>query len=177
MTGCAFSLRYTADYDKRNAFNIESYDFYGSVYRKAGLWLTKPDRREVWRCGALENASVTIGTGDAAVKYTGVYDNSKLEESCVDKYAAYLYSNNGVTVVENPGGNGRAVMIVKDSFGNSIAPLIAMNYSTVIMVDTRYYNTALEDPSALVQSYGVERLIVVFGTESMVTESWLAYLR
>lgn len=161
----------------KSAFTVDGYEFYGSFYRKAGLWLTKPDTLEVWRCDTLANAKVTIGSGDAAAMHTGVYDESKLVKSNIDKYAAYLYSNNGVTVVENSEGNGEAIMLVKDSFGNSIAPLLAMNYSTVIMVDTRYFTTALPDPSSLVEQYGVKKLVVVFGTDSMVTESWLAYLR
>ncbi len=158
-------------------FTVESYDFYGSFYRKAGLWLTKPDTLEVWRNDALDNASVTIGAGDTAVKHIGVYDEAQLAEGEIDRYAAYLYSNNGLTVIENEYGNGEAVMLIKDSYGNSIAPLLVCDYSTVIMIDTRYYSSSLPDPSEVARQYGVSRLIVVFGTESMVTESWLGYLR
>ena len=150
-------------------FTVDSYDFYGSFYRKAGMWLAKPDKLEVWRSPVLDAAKVKIGAGDSAAVHEGVYDESKLREGVIDKYAAYVYSNNGVTVIQNPAGDGEAVMIVKDSFGNSIAPLFAMN--------TRYYTTSLPDPSELVREYGVTRLIVVFGTESVVTESYLAYLR
>ena len=161
----------------KEAFDIEKYDFRGSFYRKAGLWLTRADELEVWRCAALDNAEVTIGSGEKAIVHSGVYDAEMLKDGEVDRYAAYVYSNNGLTVIENPEAADGAVMIIKDSFGNSIAPLLSMSYRTVIMIDTRYYSTSLPDPTEVARQYGVSRLIVVFGTESLVTESWLGYLR
>lgn len=161
----------------RAGFEIERYDFYGSFYRKAGLWLTEPDELQIWRSPMLDAAKVTIGFGDNARVYTGVYDGEMLKEGEIDRYAAYLYSNNGLTVIETDNGNDDAIMIIKDSFGNSIAPLFCCDYGTVIMVDTRYYSTNLPDPSEIARQYGVSRILVVFGTESMVTESWLGYLR
>ncbi len=162
---------------KKADFTVEDYEFYGSFYRKAGMWLAKPDTLEVWRSPALEKCLVTIGTGERAEVHEGAYDEAKLRPDCIDKYAAYLYSNNGVTVIRNPEAEGEPVMIVKDSFGNSIAPLFVSSCSTVVMIDTRYYTTALDDPSALCARYGIRKLIVVLGTDSFVTESYLAYLR
>ena len=158
------------------AFSRESYDFYGSFYRKAGLWLTAPDTLEIWNSPAFDAMTVTIGTGDTAVTYTGVYDRTQLDG--VDKYAAYLWSNNDLTVVENPNGNGETVMIVKDSFGNSVAPLFAMTYSRVVMIDTRYYmNPSLPMPSELAAEYGIEKLVVAMGLDSAVSNITIAFLR
>ncbi len=164
----------------RDTFEVQGYDYNGTFYREAGLWLTKPDTLEIWTNPQLENAKVTIGYDTFAVEHTGVYDKSKLVEGEVDRYAAYLYSNNGLTIIENPEGNGETVMIVKDSYGNSIAPLFVMNYSRVIMIDTRgtYYSSfMLPDPSALVKEYNVKDLIVVLGMKSAVTDSDLYRLK
>ena len=160
----------------RDAFTVESYDFYGSYYRKAGLWSIKPDTLEIWRAPELDSASVTLGFGPGAVTHTGVYDAEKLQKGEVDRYAAYLYSNNGLTIVEMPEGNGETLMILKDSFGNSIAPLFAMNYSRIIMVDTRYYKALLPFPSELVSEYGVTKLLVVLGTDSAASDIQTTYL-
>lgn len=162
----------------REYFAVEKYEFYGSFYREAGLWLTKPDTLEVWRNGFLDGASVTIGCGDTAVDHTGVYDDEKLQPDQVDKYAAYLYSNNAVTIIDNPGGNGETLMIVKDSYGNAIAPLFAVNFSKVIMIDTRYYrDPKLPTPSELAAEYGAAKLLVVFGSDTMVSDPQIALLR
>lgn len=161
----------------KDAFSVEGYDFRGSYYRKAGLWLTEPDVLEIWRAPQLEAAEVTIGAGESAVKHTGVYDGEKLEPGEVDRYAAYLYSNNGITVIKNPEGNGRSLMIVKDSYGNSIAPLLAMNYSNIVMIDTRYYRDFFPMPSEFVREYGIDKLLVVMGGDSVTANSMLVYLR
>ncbi len=162
----------------KSVFTREKYEFFGSYYRKAGLWLTKPDELEVWRCPALDSMKVTIGWGDRAEVHYGVYDDAQLAEGNVDKYAAYLWSNNDVTVIENPEGNGETIMIVKDSFGNSIIPLFAMTYSRVIMVDTRYYKSPdLPLPSELVAEYGIEKLVIVFGEDDIIADVMISYLR
>ena len=161
-----------------SVFTREKYEFYGSYYRKAGLWLTKPDELEVWRCPVLDAVKTTVGWGDRAVTYDGVYDVSQLADGNVDKYAAYLWSNNDITVIENPEGNGETLMIVKDSFGNSIIPLFAMTYSRVIMVDTRYYKSPdLPLPSELVAEYGVSKLVIVFGEDDIIADVMISYLR
>ena len=160
-----------------SAFEREGYEFFGSFYRESGLWLTKPDTLEIWRSPVLDEVTTTIGWGERATVHKGVYDEEKLKEGEVDKYAAYLWSNNALTVIENPNGSGETVMLVKDSYGNSIAPLLAMNYSRIVMLDTRYYMSTMPLPSELIAEYGIEKLIVTFGTESMITDSGLAFLR
>lgn len=161
----------------RDEFTVSSFDFYGSYYRKAGLWGTEPDELQIWRSSKLDNMTVTIGAGESAVVHEGVYDEEKLVPGEVDRYAAYLYSNNPYTVIENPDGNGKGIMIVKDSFGNSIAPLFAMNYSTVVMIDTRYYTPIQPKPSEAVAQYGIDELLVVVGTDSAVSRLDMFYLR
>ncbi|MCR5610358.1 MAG: hypothetical protein K6F68_00790 [Clostridiales bacterium] len=162
----------------RDGFKVESYEFYGSYYRKAGLWLTKPDALEVWTSPELDRLTTKIGWGERTATYSGVYDRGQLKDGNVDKYAAYLWSNNAITVIENPEGNGKTVMLVKDSFGNSIAPLLALTYSRVVMIDTRYYNSPdLPLPSELVTEFGIEELIVVLGADSAVSDIMIAFLR
>ena len=162
----------------REYFTVEEYDFYGSYYRKAGLWLTKPDTLEVWRSPLLDSMEVVLGVESRGDIRTGVYDAEKLAEGEVDKYASYLYSNNGLTVIRNPEGNGKTLMIVKDSYGNSIAPLLAVNYSNIIMIDTRYYDDpALPLPSELAAEYGAEKLVVVMGEDTALSRCKLAFLR
>lgn len=161
----------------RSEFTVETYDFYGSYYRKAGLWSTPADELEIWRTPALDNAKVTIGWGSVAETHTGVYDETKLAPGEVDRYAAYLYSNNALTVIENPEGNGEGVMIFKDSFGNSIAPLFAATYSRVVMVDTRYFRGIEPTPSELIAEYEITELIAVLGTDSSVSDIMVRFMR
>ncbi len=163
---------------KESQFVVTGHEFYGSFYRKAGLWLTEPDALEVWRCDETEAMKVTIGSGDKSVEHTGLYDDEQLRTDNVNKYAAYIYDNNGLTVIENEAGNGETLLVVKDSFGNSIVPLLAMNYSRVVMIDTREYRDAsLPAPSELVNLYGITQMVVVLGTDSSTSNITIGFLR
>ena len=35
--------------------------------------------------------------------------------------------------------NGKTLLIIKDSFANSLAPLLTADYETIIMLDLRYF--------------------------------------
>ena len=70
-------------------------------------------------------------------KYTSIYDESKL--SSRDLYDIYLSGAAALLRIENPAQqNGRHLVVFRDSFGSSMAPLLVHGYETVTLVDTRY---------------------------------------
>ena len=75
-------------------------------------------------------------------KETGVYDFSKLEGK--DPYEFYLSGAASLLEVTNPSAESeRHLIIFRDSFGSSIAPLLMRDYSKITLVDTRYMNPSL----------------------------------
>ena len=47
-------------------------------------------------------------------------------------------------VLENPNGPaGRELVLFRDSFGSSLAPLLAASYSKITLVDLRYMDSSL----------------------------------
>ena len=66
--------------------------------------------------------------------------------SGVDPYDVYLSGAEALITLENPlCDNGRHLILFRDSFSSSIAPLLLPGYSTVTMVDLRYISSALLD--------------------------------
>ena len=56
-----------------------------------------------------------------------------------DPYEMYLYGPLSLVTITNPNADtGKELIIFRDSFGSSIAPLLATGYSNVTMVDIRY---------------------------------------
>jgi len=84
-----------------------------------------------------ENASVfNYETG----KTGGVYAYDKL--SAMDPYDFYLYGACALLRIDNPSGTpGKELVIFRDSFGSSIAPLMLSDYETVTLVDLRYVSS------------------------------------
>ena len=64
----------------------------------------------------------------------GVYD---LEAAGSDPYDIFLSGPRSLMTIENPSGSGELV-VFRDSFGSSIAPLLAEGYAKVTLADIRY---------------------------------------
>lgn len=76
-------------------------------------------------------------TGAAAV-----YDLSKAESR--DPYELFLSGNQPVVTVKNPANpEGGRLILFRDSFGSSIAPLLAEGYSEIVLVDLRYISSGM----------------------------------
>lgn len=73
---------------------------------------------------------------------TLVYDTSFL--STISPYDMFLGGPSPLVTVTNPNvTTGKTLVIFRDSFGSSMAPLLLSNYSTVILVDIRYMVSTL----------------------------------
>ena len=69
----------------------------------------------------------------------GIYDMEKL--SSRDPYEVFLSGACAALSIENPNAkNDRELVIFRDSYGSSIAPLFIENYSKVTLLDIRYMN-------------------------------------
>ena len=107
-------------------------EFRGVYSGQSALPLT-PDRMEYLTWPGWENCTFTtvdFGPGE-------LYAFSKLEGR--DPYDFFLSGGVAIGTVENPNAaTGRRLVIFRDSFGSSLAPLLAPNYRSITLVDTRY---------------------------------------
>lgn len=72
----------------------------------------------------------------------GVYDFEKLEGK--DPYEFYLSGSASLLEVTNPSAEGDSHLVIfRDSFGSSIAPLLMRDYAKITIIDTRYLMPAL----------------------------------
>ena len=62
-----------------------------------------------------------------------------------DKYAAFMYGNDGRYTVHADKGAGRDLIILKDSYANCLIPYLVMNYDTVTALDLRYFGGKVSD--------------------------------
>ena len=109
--------------------------FYGVYYNQSGLKV--PTDEIVYLTNdAIDNATVTNYDSGKAVKLP-VYDMSKLEGA--DLYEMFLSGTVAVSVIENPlASEKRELVLFRDSFGSSVAPLLIGSYSKITVVDIRY---------------------------------------
>lgn len=62
----------------------------------------------------------------------------------IDSYDIYLGGAKPLLIIENPNQkNNRELILFRDSFGSSLAPLLISNYSKITMIDLRYLNSKM----------------------------------
>lgn len=89
---------------------------------------------------AATDASVVTGAEFSGEK--AVYDPADRDKP--DLYDLYLGGAQAILTVENPNGNtGKELILFRDSFGSSLAPLLLTSYDKITLIDLRYVAPAL----------------------------------
>lgn len=107
-------------------------DFYGTYYAKykgTGITSDTIDYYDI----PIVSMKLPKQTVDS------LYDLGKTET--YDKYAMFMYGNEGLTTVEadNSEGLGRELILFKDSYSNCLIPFMTYNYDKIYVVDLRYF--------------------------------------
>lgn len=115
-------------------------EFYGAYAGQSAL-PAKPDTIRYLTNKVLETCTVyDYSTGKALP--AAVYSFEKAEGR--DPYELFLNGSTPLIVIENPNAeSGRELVIFRDSFGSSLAPLLVENYSKITLVDLRYIRSEL----------------------------------
>lgn len=112
--------------------------FYGVYYGQAALPM-EPDGICLLESDLL--SACTVYDHESS-RNTSVYDLSKLDSK--DLYDVYLSGAKALLTIENPSAaTDRELIIFRDSFGSSIAPLLVQDYAKVTLVDLRYIQSSL----------------------------------
>ena len=126
--------------DLSSATQTQYSPFYGSYYGQSALNIP-PDVLTTLSTPVLDGCVVT------APELSGkkpVYDNSDFSD--MDGYNIFLGGPLGVVTVENPNGtSGKELIIFRDSFASSLAPLLMESYDKVTLIDLRYLATMNAD--------------------------------
>ena len=112
--------------------------FYGVYYGQAALPM---DAEELYvlRSKLLDACTVYRMDTDS---YGPVYDMEKLTSK--DLYDVFLSGPQSLLRIENPNAKtDRELIIFRDSFGSSLAPLLVQDYAAVTLVDLRYIPSAM----------------------------------
>lgn len=177
ITYCAIAKNLGFEPLAESEFEKRSYSFYGTAYGQSGLWEIPADDLQTWIGSYDSDLSVTVIDGTVETEHRGSLDTDKLSDDVVDKYAAYLYSNHGITKIVNPNVESGTLFVLKDSYGNAIVPFLAAHYNTIIMLDTRtmYYSPTMPAPSELAKEYNAKDFVVIYGVDTVAAGNidWL----
>ena len=146
-----------------------STDFNGTLYSTSGVhWLT-PDEIDTYVSG--EGVTVTVNDGQTESTH-GLY----VEENLIgkDKYTYFMGGNNPLYIIENPNAaTDETLLVVRDSYADSLAPFLSQQYGTIYMIDLRYYRTPVADYAA---SIGADAILVNYSVENFQKDDNIIFM-
>ena len=127
-------------------FDPEQYEqfkyepFYGAYYGQlAGM--AAPDTL-IWLENQITRDAQITSLGHPGQENLPIYYQGGL--GGMDSYDVYLYGAQPLIILDNPHNlSGRELILFRDSFGSSLAPLLLEGYSRIILVDLRYITQEL----------------------------------
>lgn len=101
----------------------------------------------------LKNTSFSLVIPSDNIEASGsfdiIYNYEQLNDSDLyefNPYVAYLYGDNAYTHLVNANVLcDKQILIIKDSFANSIIPFLSLGIETINFIDLRHYTESLHD--------------------------------
>ena len=146
--------------------------FYGTTWSSSGAGWVRPDEMYTWvpEGGLTGNTTVTRYPSGQPEEGT-FYDLSKLEVK--DKYSMFLGGNQGLCVIKNPDAQGGKLLVIRDSYADSLAPFLSLDYQEVHLFDLRYNLMSLKQ---YVVDNNIDQVLVLYSNSNFSTDSNLALL-
>ena len=167
-TGLASALGYTpvplSDYTP----TVRSTEFYGTVFSSSGVRWVKPDTITTY----VPDDGITVvshtydNSGNPVEEQRALYVESFL--SVKDKYSMFLGGNQSLGVVTNTNNpDGPKLLIIRDSYADSLVPFLTAHYSEIHLIDPRYYHLSVKD---YVEQNGIDQALVLYSVPNFVTD-------
>lgn len=119
----------------KKKFRCISKDFYGTTYAKIN-YARQADKIEIYE--PADKLRVVYNMGEKKTKT--LYDVSFLKTA--DQYSIFTGGNQAVLEITGGIKNGKTLLLIKDSFANSILPFLAEDYEKLVVVDLRQLNVS-----------------------------------
>lgn len=150
-----------------------SENFYGTVFSSSGVRWVLPDCIDVYvpEQGTRVISHTYDQNGNPVEESRQLYDESYLARK--DKYAMFLGGQQSLGVVYGPNTQGPKLLLVRDSYSDSLVPFLTAHFSEIHLIDLRYYKLSAAE---YIQEHGIDAAVVLYSVPNFVTDSNLVWL-
>lgn len=137
--------------------------FFGTTWSKSGAYWMSPDEMHI----AVSDEGVTVtGVSGSQATPGKLYNYDKLEQK--DKYTFFLGGNQPLCIIESEkeGAEG-SILILRDSFSDSLAPFLTQNFEEIHLMDLRYYKASIAN---YVAEHNIDQVLVLYSVDNFVTD-------
>ena len=143
--------------------------FYGTVASRFAADAPASDRIEIMRYAEDERLFVVdYDTGEVT---DGIYRYEYADTN--DKYSVFLGGNHGHMGVYKEGEKRETLIVIKDSFANSVIPFLASHYDLEVY-DLRYFKGKLREE---LSDISADKILLLYGIDTVVSDDFFKYLK
>lgn len=145
--------------------NIATDEFAGTLYSKVNDYSHKKDKIVLYTNPA---DKLTVTYPDTGVATDSLYNMEYLAKK--DKYSLFLDNVHPLVEIENSAADSENVlMLIKDSYANSIVPFLARHYKKIYVFDTRHYK---KGPSSFLEEHSeVSDVLILYNMNTLDNDS------
>lgn len=137
--------------------------FQGTLFSSSGVrWLPDDTIETYVNAQGVSVTSYPNGTPEVGK----LYHTEKLDTK--DKYSFFLGGNQPLCVIKNPAISGPKIMVIRDSYSDSLAPFLSETFSQVHLFDPRYN---LQSPSDYAENNDIDMILVLYSTANFASDT------
>lgn len=144
-------------------------DFDGTLYSKSGIRNISADKINIYL--PKEKDTLVVNYIDENKKSPSLYVSEKLKTK--DKYAVFLGGNHSLIKIDTLNTNNKNLLVIKDSYANSFIPFLASHYSTITIVDPRYYSSNIH---SLIKDYNITDVLFLYNTNTFFEDDSILFI-
>ena len=137
--------------------------FYGTTFSTSGVRWVAPDHIDRYISG--DGVKVT-GYPEGSPVESSLYVDSYLDKK--DKYSSFLGGNQPLCVIETEHTDAPKVLVIRDSYSDSLAPFLTQSFSEIHLFDTRMNKTSIK---AYVEENDIDQVVVLYSISNFISSS------
>lgn len=160
-----------ADFPNYYAKDVSD-DFYGTTYDKIQV-KKSPDTITSYQ--HKDAGEVKVVFDDGLDEWDHYYRSEALGEK--DQYSYFLGGNTGKIQIDTSTQNGKTLLLLKDSYSNSMVPFLERYYEHIVMIDLRYGSDNIYDMIKKVEEDNkITDVLVMYNIEKFMKDANLERL-
>ena len=142
--------------------------FYGTTFSSSGVRWVKPDCIDTY---VPEDGVTVTNYFDGTPTQGSLYVTSYLEVK--DKYSFFLGGNQPLCIIQTEHTDAPKVLIVRDSYSDSLAPFLTERFSEIHLFDLRYNKTSLK---RYIEEHNIDQVVVLYSLSNFISDQNLSFL-
>ena len=152
---------------------IRSTEFCGTVFSSSGVRWVSPDTISTY----VPDTGITVvshtydNKGNPVEEPRSLYVESFLNVK--DKYSMFLGGNQSLGVVTTPNTDKPKLLIIRDSYTDSLVPFLTPHFSEIHLIDLRYYKLSIQE---YIEQNDIDQALVLYSVPNFVTDTNLLWI-